>query len=218
MSAYFISLDSVDSTNSWAKEHIAQFDPSNTTYIQAQQQTAGRGQRNNTWMSSEGALFGSICEIQRMPALDYMQCAALIVRRVCENFGVSTQIKWPNDLYTSQGKLSGMLIESTAMQEQPWIIVGIGINVVDAPITDQPTASIHNLSQQRPTAHAVFTAIAAEWEQLPSLMKTNYAEQWRQACAWMIKSSYKNTIIKEILDDGRLVVIDQGQERKLTAL
>jgi BirA family biotin operon repressor/biotin-[acetyl-CoA-carboxylase] ligase len=47
------------------------------------------------------------------------------------------QLKWPNDVYASGGKLAGILVEARWQDERPaWVAIGIGINVrlpVDVP-------------------------------------------------------------------------------------
>jgi len=49
-------LASVDSTNTYAKAHINEFEPSALTVITADEQTAGRGRGDRVWKSSSGAL------------------------------------------------------------------------------------------------------------------------------------------------------------------
>ena len=49
-------LATVDSTNTYAKSHVGQFDPSAVTVVTADEQTAGRGRGDRVWVSGSGAL------------------------------------------------------------------------------------------------------------------------------------------------------------------
>lgn len=61
--------------------------------------------------------------------------------------GLDLQVKWPNDLYSLQGKWGGILIEPISTQQ---VVVGVGINV--SPLTekvpDQQVTSLTELGLQ----------------------------------------------------------------------
>jgi BirA family biotin operon repressor/biotin-[acetyl-CoA-carboxylase] ligase len=46
-----------------------------------------------------------------------------------ETFGFETGVKWPNDVYTRQGKIAGILAERAASGGAAFVIAGMGINV-----------------------------------------------------------------------------------------
>jgi BirA family biotin operon repressor/biotin-[acetyl-CoA-carboxylase] ligase len=53
-------------------------------------------------------------------------------------------VKWPNDLYTSDGKLGGILIEARWRElAVDWVAIGIGINI-------HPPAAMPNAASLRP--------------------------------------------------------------------
>ncbi len=54
------------------------------------------------------------------------------------------QVKWPNDLYSPQGKWGGILIEPIFAQQ---VIVGVGLNLapVSSAVIDQKTTSLTEL-------------------------------------------------------------------------
>ena len=128
-----IWLQSVDSTNEEAKRHISDID--NLSVLSALEQTAGRGQRGNTWTSNAGEnlMFSIVLKSPALMAEDHFalnEIAALSVSEFLSTYGIKAQIKWPNDIYVGNKKVCGMLIENSLRGE--WIadsIIGIGLNV-----------------------------------------------------------------------------------------
>ena len=53
---------------------------------------------------------------------------AVAVARVLRNHGVEAGIKWVNDLVVDGKKVCGILAEAGAYEEQPFAVIGIGIN------------------------------------------------------------------------------------------
>ena len=128
-----IWLQSVDSTNEEAKRHISDID--NLSVLSAWEQTAGRGQRGNTWTSNAGEnlMFSIVLKSPVLMAEDHFalnEIAALSVSEFLSTYGIKAQIKWPNDIYVGNKKICGMLIENTVKGK--WLsssIIGIGLNV-----------------------------------------------------------------------------------------
>ena len=135
-----VHLLEVDSTNRyvrdeadalWQNRGISDF-----AVVTAGHQTAGRGQRGNTWNSNAGEnlLFsilvrpGETLEVSKQFLLS--QAVALCIHDAMKCYGIDTRLKWPNDIYAGSRKLAGILLEldySGAFVEQA--IIGIGLNV-----------------------------------------------------------------------------------------
>ncbi len=112
-------------------------------------QTAGKGQRGNTWEAEKGKnLTFSILltpnflfpkqqfQISVMVAVGLQNALAQLLPNK------TVQIKWPNDILVNEAKIAGILIENTVTHLKiNSSIVGIGINVnqenfpVERPIT-----------------------------------------------------------------------------------
>lgn len=133
-----IWLDSTDSTNDEARRHISDID--NLSVTAALSQTAGKGQRGNTWTSEAGMnlLFSVVLKfdggaLPRFQAYDQFainEIAALAVVDFLSGFGICAKIKWPNDIYAGNRKICGILAENSLAGERiAWSIVGIGINI-----------------------------------------------------------------------------------------
>ncbi|NGX26453.1 MAG: Bifunctional ligase/repressor BirA [Chlamydiae bacterium] len=155
-----IHLKEVDSTNTWAKEHAAEFDPKKLTCVTAAVQTAGRGRfPERSWVSKRGNLHMSLF-LATSPNPNLAQVLMLSAAQVV---GQNVQIKWPNDLIASGKKLSGAMVETTPYG----MVLGIGMNVNTAVETDQPTTSLKELSGKKwdleKLANAIAIRFLANW-------------------------------------------------------
>jgi len=95
--------------------------------VVADEQTAGRGRFGRTWCSPRGGLYATYIVAHR-PLLSLE--AAVALSEVLEGAGLSVGLKWPNDVLVGEAKLAGILIEAI----DGIALVGIGLNLVDAPI------------------------------------------------------------------------------------
>jgi len=105
-------------------------------------QTNGKGQHGRVWESSKGQnlLCSYILELNTLDALKnwtpadqigFSAAIALGVRAFFAAFaGSETKIKKPNDIYFSDRKAGGILIENLVRgQEWTWTVIGIGMNI-----------------------------------------------------------------------------------------
>lgn len=137
----FIELQSVDSTNNYAREQIHAQLAADGMAIFAHEQTAGRGQTGKKWEGENGANIALSILIKPEPLslseqFQISACTAVSVHELLLPYtGDELQIKWPNDLYWRDRKLSGILIESivgstvSGSGNWKWAIIGTGINV-----------------------------------------------------------------------------------------
>ena len=124
----FYLLDTVDSTNTFAKEK-----PLNKNYVVviSEQQTAGRGRQGKEWYSpSAGNIYMTIKFIDCNPAPLSLIIGLLISEAMDKVSGqkINAGLKWPNDLLINKKKICGILIESEINEDNVEFIVGIGIN------------------------------------------------------------------------------------------
>ncbi len=130
-----IWLDTIDSTNSEALRRLAEL-PS-MTVLAAREQTAGRGQRGNTWFTEPGKnlTFSIIVKFgdgelhaSQVHWLNYL--ISVVVAEFLQSHGIWCKVKWPNDVYVGKNKICGILIENSLKGE--WVhaaVVGVGLNV-----------------------------------------------------------------------------------------
>lgn len=124
-------LDEVDSTNEYIKRYLSSKED---RIVVAKSQTDGRGTKGRSFLSDEGGVYLSALTFYRdFPSKDaflVMAHAATATCRTAEAFGLSPEIKWPNDVYLLGKKLAGILVENTLEGDGiKSSIVGIGLNV-----------------------------------------------------------------------------------------
>lgn len=125
--------ETIDSTNVRAKR-LAEEGAAAGTLVVSDCQEAGRGRRGRTWVSLSGKnVFMSLIlrpDILPSSASMVTLVAALAVRDGIEKAaGLSSLIKWPNDIISDGKKLCGILTEMSAELEGiHYVVVGIGIN------------------------------------------------------------------------------------------
>jgi len=144
----FVELQSVDSTNNYARKQIHAGLAQHGMAFFAHEQLSGKGQRGKSWSSEKDVNILLSIVIKPVPLLLTQQfmLSACVVVAVHEFFkkyaGDETKIKWPNDLYWQDRKAGGVLIESVigsgewgmasgeaGVRSWQWAIVGIGINI-----------------------------------------------------------------------------------------
>ncbi|HMU45578.1 MAG TPA: biotin--[acetyl-CoA-carboxylase] ligase [Chitinophagaceae bacterium] len=137
----FIELQSVDSTNNYARKQIDAKLALHGMIVFAHHQEAGKGQRGKSWLDEPGnnIAVSIILKPDRLSLSDQFRLTACIANAVCRFFskyaGDDTKIKWPNDLYWQDRKAGGILIESIIsnsgnnINKWDWAIAGIGINI-----------------------------------------------------------------------------------------
>jgi BirA family biotin operon repressor/biotin-[acetyl-CoA-carboxylase] ligase len=100
----------------------------------ARHQTAGRGRQGRSWLSTEGAFLATyIIRIdEASPDLSgFSLMVGLMLHRFLRSIGVTTAVKWPNDILSTDGKkLAGILIEVIPASGGQAILCGIGCNLV----------------------------------------------------------------------------------------
>lgn len=128
-----VNLDSVNSTNRWAKEHIKEL--ADGTVVSAKRQTDGRGRLNRSWTDfGEDNLFLTFVlkpDIKHSAVFSNLtQYLSVILCHVLEKYGVKPQIKWPNDVLVNGKKIAGILAETSMSQTNfNGIVLGIGVNL-----------------------------------------------------------------------------------------
>jgi BirA family transcriptional regulator, biotin operon repressor / biotin---[acetyl-CoA-carboxylase] ligase len=132
-----IVLESTASTNDFLRQMLTPELPEGFVVF-AEEQTAGRGQRGNRWASAShlGLWFSLL--LRPILSLPESVCltnwaAQAIATAVRNETGLEPAIKLPNDVYLSDRKIAGVLVETKAgAGAQCDAIVGLGINLNQA--------------------------------------------------------------------------------------
>jgi BirA family biotin operon repressor/biotin-[acetyl-CoA-carboxylase] ligase len=132
-----IRLEVTDSTNKEAFRHLAHEELPEGSVIWASHQIAGQGHGGTSWESEPGKnlLFSLILYPEFLPPDRQFRLNQVISIGTMEGITAFSGlngfcIKWPNDIYFRNGKVSGMLIENSILGNKFQVsVVGIGINL-----------------------------------------------------------------------------------------
>ena len=129
-----VCLEQVDSTNTRAKQ-LAEEGAPEGTLVTAEEQTGGKGRRGRSWAASGGEnimmtlLLRPGIRPEHASRLTLLMAMAVAegIRKVT---GLSSGIKWPNDVVVHGKKVCGILTEmSTEVDYINYVVIGAGINV-----------------------------------------------------------------------------------------
>jgi BirA family biotin operon repressor/biotin-[acetyl-CoA-carboxylase] ligase len=144
--------------------------------VRARRQTGGRGRAGREWIAPVGNLSlslvlrldpappapGRFALLSGIALFDAVMAVAPEISRL--------SLKWPNDLMLGRGKLGGILIDSalTPAGLLDAVVIGIGVNLVDAPVIDgRETASLAGYSVAAEVLADAIMAAFDRWLSVP---------------------------------------------------
>jgi len=132
-----IILPETDSTNNYLTQlcNEQQSAVREFTTVIAERQTAGKGQRGNSWESEDCrnitfsfVLYPTFIEARRQFILS--QIVSLSIKEELDEWTKGISIKWPNDIYWHDKKIAGILIENVLSGSTfSRAIIGMGLNI-----------------------------------------------------------------------------------------
>lgn len=134
MEEKIIRLKEIDSTNRFLRELKDEQEDEMVVAV-ADFQTAGKGQGSHTWESEAGKnlLFSIKVHPRWVPVRQQFllsMAGAIAIKEALETYVDGIMLKWPNDVYWNDKKISGTLIETSIDSKGiKTCIFGIGINV-----------------------------------------------------------------------------------------
>lgn len=221
---------SVDTTMVLARQLAAAGCPHGTAAL-AEEQTAGRGRRGRSFTSppSENLY---VTFVLRFAPGEGRALALAVPLAVCEAVraeGVDARIKWPNDIWVGERKLSGMLIDAESDGGQLVAYPGIGINVNGDPTADPALRDIAT-SLRRETGRVIdreqlLARLCAELETLLEGTPADVVERYRERSMVLGRAitvtPYPGepfaAVARAIADDGTLIVETGGELRAVHA-
>ncbi len=170
--------------------------------VMTNNQRAARGRGNKKWISlNKFSLSFSLCLRLDSSDLDlrylsYLSCVCLHEAIVAVSDDV-LKIKWPNDLYKNDKKVSGILIESLSNNKLIHIAIGVGINIniPNSYHIDQPYSNLsRNINYEKLIYHFCKNIVS----NLDSINKTKIINEFNKNLFW-----YKKQV--EIKNSGDLI-------------
>ena len=170
---HYIKVSQTASTNTYLSRLAATLPGGTVIYTPCQ--TAGRGQKGNSWESEDGKNLTFSLLLKRPPvkARDQFylsEAAALaVVEALTALAGDGFTVKWPNDVYWQDKKICGMLLENSLDgSDIATCIVGIGLNVNQGRfVSDAPNpVSLLNITGQEHDLESLLKRVCSRIEQL----------------------------------------------------
>jgi BirA family biotin operon repressor/biotin-[acetyl-CoA-carboxylase] ligase len=231
-----INLSKVDSTNTYLKIMASKSAPvAEGTVIMAEEQFAGRGQQDMTWVAepNKNLTFSVLLKpvflrINEQFILNMLVCTA-IKDALYKYLNTQVVIKWPNDIYYNNQKLGGILIENllsgTAYKSA---IVGVGLNVNQQKFGDLPhgrATSLWQILQEDVNLIQLLAEICSHIESGYLKLKAGTYKNLKETYVSNLLNYEKNAIYKQgdqvfegritnVTDAGLLVLSIDGVEHE----
>lgn len=235
-----LRFETIDSTNTYALKNFDKLE--DLTAVTADEQTAGRGRFDRTWVSDncQNIYLSFVLKPQKKDYIaNLTQYLSVVCAKVIETYSrdsnVKPQIKWPNDVLVNNKKICGVLCESSLKNNQiQGVVLGIGINL------NMPKDTIEVIEKMGRPATSLNLELGEKVDKEQFLQKLlneffkNYEQAVEDGFAFF-KADYKNRIdflnktvclqmrdgapkepvvAKDIDDNGNLVVLNEQEEVK----
>ena len=127
-----ITFKTLESTNSFLKDNQDRYP--DFTVIFTESQTKGRGRFNRTWQAAagKGLTFSLKIPVKGIPRNNWSNLSQVMALSVClflEESGISSCIRWPNDIVVNKAKICGILGELIQSEDGYHLILGTGLNI-----------------------------------------------------------------------------------------
>lgn len=173
-----VCLDTVDSTSSYLRRLLNDGEKGMVLAV-ANKQTEGRGRSGKSFYSPDmGGIYMSLLVHPEIGFEAVSSVTAKVCVAVCKSIetvtGISTDIKWVNDLYLNGKKVCGILCEAVNDYKNAVtksIIIGIGINVctIEFPEELQGIAGslgVENINHEEVVAEIANALLSIEFGEL----------------------------------------------------
>jgi BirA family transcriptional regulator, biotin operon repressor / biotin---[acetyl-CoA-carboxylase] ligase len=232
-----VTYDTIDSTNEEAKRLARDGVPSGAV-VWAKEQTSGIGRRGRKWISEIGNLYFSILLRPDCSAFKAMQLSFLASLCMAENIKdvlpdtAIVNCKWPNDVLVEERKISGILLETQTLPQGDidWLVIGIGLNIKSFPedLEFPATSLTHEGAKNDICAEIMLELFSHRFLSNYKIWKEMGFEPIRKAwlcrVAWIgekitVRLEHETLVgkFKALDKDGALILLDNGDERRITA-
>lgn len=218
-----ICLQQVDSTNTYIRK-----EEGDNLLVTAEYQTAGRGQGKNSWESEAGKnLLFSLkvhvgwLEVKKQFLLS--MTGALALKATLDQYTDGITLKWPNDIYWKERKISGTLIETSIEgRKLGWVIYGVGLNINQQTfVSDAPNPiSLYNIIGEETDRECVLDSFVKHFYVYLNKLQNGGEEEikreykaalFRHDGWWLYEDAQGEFFarISDVKDNGRLVLEDK---------
>jgi BirA family biotin operon repressor/biotin-[acetyl-CoA-carboxylase] ligase len=226
----FIHLKSTTSTNDYIKDNAGSLD--NGCVVMADYQTKGKGRLDHGWEGEKDkSLMFSILLKNNHPLdikLKVVFAAAVAIKlSIKKLYGVTSYIKWPNDIYIENKKVAGILCSLQSNE----IICGMGINVNQEDFKDElkdKASSLYLITGQEKNLFEVLSCVLNYFE---NASDTLYQEGFYPIKEEVLRHFYlKNKDVEAVSgktgikgkvngmdDEGNLLIVKDEKQIKVSS-
>ncbi len=234
--------DTIDSTNLEAlRLWKAGGSRQTTLVVRAQSQSSGRGRHGRVWQSPRGGLWFSVLWPLKKPTVHYQGVSlavGLATARALESAcGLTTFIKWPNDLVIpgpgqAMRKIAGILCQVETRGTSGALISGIGINgnfpaaILEGNFKVRPTTLLEELGTEADLDRLMdfclreFDVVFTEFDTsgLQSFLpEFNERLAWRDRVVTVESQTLQTGRLVGISPEGHLLLNREGQVQSLVS-
>jgi BirA family biotin operon repressor/biotin-[acetyl-CoA-carboxylase] ligase len=158
------------STNTLAQQLCQLGQLTDGSVVITNNQTAGRGQRGNTWLTQPGenltfSLYYKPTFLNTLDQFNVNRCISLGLYTYLKTLVDDVHIKWPNDILIQNKKVCGVLIENTIQGNRIFgSVIGIGLNVNQINFLTDRAGSIRTFTSQIYDLSEVLSAVLTHIE------------------------------------------------------
>ena len=177
-----IHLSNIDSTNNFVAKLLSENLCQNGAVILADQQTQGKGQRGNVWLSESGK--NLLCSfvfkpdnlsVAKQTALTWATSLSLL--ETLRKFNIEAQVKWPNDILINGKKIAGILIENQLQGNRiNCSIIGIGLNINQTSFSELNATSLILETNEKVEPRTFLNLLANEMNEQFDFIKSSSFE------------------------------------------
>ncbi|MCA6077972.1 biotin--[acetyl-CoA-carboxylase] ligase [Fulvivirga sedimenti] len=186
MGKKLVFLTTCHSTNEEAYDRIGKEAIPDGTVIITDDQTRGRGQMGNTWESAPGEnlTFSLILRPSFLAVNEQFRLTmaiSLAMLDVLKSFSSGFSVKWPNDIYHLDRKVSGMLIQNTLKGRQlDYSIIGIGLNLNQQNFSYPAATSLSRITGKEYNLQDIFESLLSQIEGRYLILKNDHERRQKK--------------------------------------
>lgn len=226
-----IYLPICHSTNLYAQEWLASHPVEEGLVILSDKQTAGKGQRGNTWEAEPGknitlsvVLTPYFLPLKQLFYLNIV--VSLAVFHFLQKYIINgLKIKWPNDLIYENKKISGILVENSIREQQiESAIAGIGININQGNFSIPSAASLKTITGKDYDLIHLIPELLSHLEEYYLMLKKGEFSALKEQYLSVLFKFEENVIFRaeelfeakivDVDEDGKLVVLLENHQQR----
>lgn len=206
------------STNDEASRLIQHEGTMEGTTVITGNQTAGRGQRGNTWHSESGKnlTFSIILKPTFLAVSDQFYLNMIVSLGVYDYlktlFDEDVKIKWPNDILVKDKKVCGILIENQISGHKiQHSIIGVGLNVNQEKFELERAGSMKLFHDQEFELQQVLEGVLEKIESRYLMLREQLTEklsvEYKSALYWLDEAHVFSS--RQKLFEGKITGVDE---------